>query len=190
VNISFKLRVLGARKNLKMIPASSLFTLPTASPGAEESFVPRHDGLDIQNTFTDEDRNITRITDWDSCYTVPRCVSYSSPSVFLRRNWLSGFTLDRFLRTAWTLEHYRQAFIKYTKENGVIVVNFTSRSAIYQTAVAMWHEKTNSPDPVNMVLKKIHALFEIDLDEFTNRVGRIGNQLRSISRQILQSWWI
>jgi hypothetical protein len=76
------------------------------------------------------------------------------------------------------------------EENGVIDVNSTFRSAIYQTAVAMLHENTNPPDPVNMVLEKIHALFEINLDEFTNRVGRIGNQLRSISRQILQSWWI
>jgi hypothetical protein len=99
-NSKLNLGALRERKILGMILASSPFTSPTESSDAQESFVLRHDDLDFQKIFTDKHGNVTGIIDWEGCYTASRCVGYSSLPVFLRRNWLPDFTLDRLPHTA------------------------------------------------------------------------------------------
>jgi hypothetical protein len=123
----------GVRKILDIVLDCSPFS-PPQSP--KESFVLRHDDLDLQNIFVYADGNVTGIIDWDSCFSVPACIGYTSLPTFLRRDLLPDYSIALMPHMTWAFDHYRDVYAEAMEECiGEPEAKFTRKSALYLSAV-------------------------------------------------------
>ncbi|KAF2796122.1 hypothetical protein K505DRAFT_238448 [Melanomma pulvis-pyrius CBS 109.77] len=161
----------GVRKILEIIFNTPAFKSSKKSTDTAETFVLRHDDLDLQNILTDDDGNVTGIIDLDGCMAVPRCVGYASIPVFLRRHWLPDFDMKRIPHLSWAQEYYSQVYAEAMKATGVEDAKYTNKSPIYQLALAILYESALPEDLVNKVLMELPTMRHIDLDDFQYRLG-------------------
>lgn len=75
---------IGLRKILGIV-----FTQPVFKPHRQpETFILRHDDLELQNIMVDEDGNVNGIIEWDGAYAAPRCTDTAAIPKFLRKDWM------------------------------------------------------------------------------------------------------
>ncbi|CAO2657953.1 Nn.00g072130.m01.CDS01 [Neocucurbitaria sp. VM-36] len=188
--------VKGIRKVLDIVFSSTPFATHQIASSADagkvnntkentpvkESFVLRHDDLDLQNILIDDAGNVTCIIDWDGCMSVPRCIGYTSLPTFLRRDWLPDHTIDRAPHTTWSLDNYRDIYAKAMEDScqppislasrDQIDAKFTRKSAIYQALLAAVYEDEDIQDVVGKLLVEIPELRRVNLDSFYVRLGK------------------
>lgn len=156
---------LGIRKILDIVYSLSPITVSKedmCDSNEKETFVLRHPDLDLQNILTDEMGNVTGILDWEGCLSVPRYVGYSSFPEFLRRDWISSFSLDRSPHMSWLLPHYRQIYNDAMLATGCGDAKYTHKSAMYRAIVDAINEHDNAtcsaPDLITKLLACISGL--------------------------------
>ena len=139
----------------------------------QESFVLRHDDLDLQNILVDDDGHVTGIIDWDSCSSVPACIGYTSLPTFLRRDLLPGYTIARCPHMTWAFEHYRDVYARAMEECvGKEEARFAKKSALYQLVLAGLEKDADCRDVVEGLLKEIPEFRRVDVEDFWLRVGQ------------------
>jgi hypothetical protein len=143
------------------------------SPRNFESYVLRHDDLDLQNILIDDDGNVTGIIDWDGCMSVPRCIGPTSLPVFLRRDWLDGHTIDHFPHMTWSLDRYRDIYstAMYEACNGGDA-KYTKKSGIYQALLAVLYEDADCRELLGKLLAEILEFRRVDPNELYLRLGK------------------
>ncbi|KAF1851476.1 uncharacterized protein K460DRAFT_268296, partial [Cucurbitaria berberidis CBS 394.84] len=190
------LEVKGVRKVLEIVFASPPFAPLRAHSSAsfdgttgtevntstKESFVLRHDDLDLQNILVDDEGNVTGIIDWDGCMSVPRCIGYTSLPTFLRRDWLPDHDMNRGPHMTWSLDRYRDLYAhamkEYCKPSSPLAdpkqtdAMFTRKSAIYQALQAAIHEDSDVRDIVTKLLREIPEFRHVDIDQLHYRLGQ------------------
>jgi len=138
-----------------------------------ETFVIRHDDLDLQNILVDEDGNVTGIIDWDACAAVPRCVGYTSMPTFLRRDWLPDYGLGRLPHMTWAIERYREVYTQAMKRFcQPSDVNLTRKSAMYQLVLAALDKDFRCRDVVKLLLREVPEYRRVDVNSFCRRLGQ------------------
>ncbi|KAI4610444.1 hypothetical protein J4E80_008208 [Alternaria sp. BMP 0032] len=138
-----------------------------------ETFVIRHDDLDLQNILVDEDGNVTGIIDWDACAAVPRCIGYTSMPTFLRRDWLPDYGLGRLPHMTWAIERYREVYTQAMEDLCQSSdVNFTRKSAMYQLVLAALDKDFRCRDVVELLLREMPEYRRVDVNSFCRRLGQ------------------
>ncbi|KAI4648697.1 uncharacterized protein J4E78_008760 [Alternaria triticimaculans] len=138
-----------------------------------ETFVIRHDDLDLQNILVDEDGNVTGIIDWDACAAVPRCIGYTSMPTFLRRDWLPDYGLGRLPHMTWAIERYREVYTQAMEELCQSSdVNFTRKSAMYQLVLAALDKDFRCRDVVKLLLREMPEYRRVDVNSFCRKLGQ------------------
>jgi hypothetical protein len=143
----------------------------------KETFVLRHDDLDLQNVFCDpETGEVTCILDWERASTAPRCLGYSSLPLFLVSDWFPEYPADADGDCPFALEKYRKiyasAMVKATSQDGD--GKYTHKSAMYQAAYAALFGGAYGGDVsdfITKVLCQIPALNPTDLDVYLSWLG-------------------
>ncbi|KAF2273452.1 uncharacterized protein EI97DRAFT_444969 [Westerdykella ornata] len=162
----------GLRKLIEIIYSQPVFrSSPTFA--TEESFVLRHNDLDLQNILVDEEGNVTGIIDWDRCTAVPRCIGTGGAvPKFLNRDWHSESDIDRAPHMAFKLEHYRQVYYEALKAAGCKDAVYTRKSPMYQAAIfALYHDYGIMEDFLKTVLDEIPGVRGISLDNLAEGLG-------------------
>jgi hypothetical protein len=138
-----------------------------------ETFVLRHDDLDLQNILVDDDGNVTGIIDWDGCAAVPRCVGYSSMPTFLRRDWLPDYGLNRLPHMTWAIGRYREVYTQAMNEFCMSSnAKYTRKSAMYQLVLAALDKDFSCIEVVKMLLRDMSEYRRIAVDLFCRRLGQ------------------
>ncbi|KAI4610479.1 hypothetical protein J4E80_008243 [Alternaria sp. BMP 0032] len=143
----------------------------------EESFVLRHDDLNLQNVFCDPDTGeVTGIIDWERASTAPRCLGYSSLPKFLTLDWMPEYDVLDAPHSPLSLQMYREiyadAMIEATGVGGDGI--YTSKSAMYQAAHAALFGSSEGGDIRDFVRKLLHevpGLHHTDLDLYLTWLG-------------------
>jgi serine/threonine protein kinase len=177
----------GARKIMHMLLTSPPFARTPQPPPAEtddmndaqpvprklETYVLRHDDLDLQNILIDDDGNVTGIIDWDGCMSVPRCIGPTSLPMFLRRDWLDDHTINHFPHMTWSLDRYRNIYSTAMHEacNGGDA-KYTKKSAIYQGLLAVLYEDADCREFLGKLLAEIPEFRRVDPNELYLRLGK------------------
>jgi hypothetical protein len=111
-----------------------------------QTFVLRHDGLDLQNMLCDKQGSVTGIIDWDRCRAVPRCLGYASLPAFLTKDWAPEYSSYADIHMPWNLTEYRNVYARAMLEatgpdgNG----KYTLKSAMYEAINASLYGGHNS----------------------------------------------
>jgi hypothetical protein len=114
-----------------------IFSAPAFNMSKEDlsdespSFVLNHCDLDFQNILVDDDGNATGIVDWELCTAVPRAVGYTSLPLFLRKDWLPKYTVQKSPHMLWSFERYREHYTDAIMEAGCPDARYTRNSGIY-----------------------------------------------------------
>jgi serine/threonine protein kinase len=138
-----------------------------------ETFVLRHDDLDLQNILVDSDGNVTGIIDWDGCAAVPRCLGYISTPTFLRRDWLPDYTIARLPHMTWALERYRNVYAEAMDAFcESLDAKYTRKSAMYQLVLAALDKDVACMEVVEMLLREIPEFRRVDVKMFCRRLGQ------------------
>jgi hypothetical protein len=169
------LNQLGMWKILNIIFSSPPFTRSVehdaeGDAALKESFVLRHDDLDLFNILCAEDGTVTGILDWDGVMAVPRCIGATSMPPFLSRDWLPDYTLWDMPQLLCRLEHYRNMYAKAMAEH-TNDHRYTRKSPIYQAAFAFLYEDANPQDMVSKLLAEIPEFKRVKPSELLWRVG-------------------
>jgi aminoglycoside phosphotransferase (APT) family kinase protein len=149
------------------------FSQPVFHGPTGETFTLHHNDLDLQNILTDEDGNVTGIIDWDNAMSAPRCVGASAVPMFLRSDWFPeyDFSLEVSPCMAWNYHHYREIYAAALIEAGNVEdAIFTTKSALYQAAIASCTENGSAADFVPKLLHEIPH-FRIDAGDFLKGLG-------------------
>ncbi|KAF1914114.1 hypothetical protein BDU57DRAFT_540095 [Ampelomyces quisqualis] len=141
--------VTGLRKILEIV-----FSHPVFQSAPEDTFFLQHDDLDLQNILTDEDGNVTGIIDWDGSLAVPRCVGHSAAPNFLRRDWFPS-DVDSSPHLHFRANHYREIYAAALFAAGNPDAKYTTKSAIYQAAIASINAGGCKYDIVDKLLQEI-----------------------------------
>jgi hypothetical protein len=144
------METIGLHKIIHIIFAHPIFQLKL-----DDTFVLRHDDLDLQNILTDSDGNITGIIDWDGSLAMPRSIGTAAVPVFLRRDWFPNSSLSRRPHMGWRYDQYRQIYAAAMVDAGNEDAQYTIKSAIYQAAFAALYEGGDLDDFVNRLLLEI-----------------------------------
>lgn len=177
---------LGVQIVMRIVLSSAPFKPSTPSQGeisqagygshtvpVRETFVIRHDDLDLQNILVDEDGNVTGIIDWDACAAVPRCIGYTSMPTFLRRDWLPDYGLGRLPHMTWAIERYREVYTQamegFCESSDV---NFTRKSAMYQLVLAALDKDFRCRDVVKLLLREMPEYRRVDVNSFCRKLGQ------------------
>lgn len=162
----------GLRKLIDIIYSQPVFS---TSPifASEESFVLRHNDLDLQNILVDEDGNVTGILDWDRCNASPRCIGTGGAvPKFLNRDWHSGSDMARAPHMAFKLEEYRKIYYEALKVAGCKDAIYTLKSPIYQAAIfALYTGYGPMEDFLQKVVDEIPGVRGISLDNLAEGLG-------------------
>jgi hypothetical protein len=138
-----------------------------------ETFILRHDDLDLQSILVDSDGNVTGIIDWDGCAAVPRCLGYISTPTFLRRDWLPDYTLARLPHMTWALERYRNVYAEAMDEFCEFLdAKYTCKSVMYQLVLAALDKDVACMEVVEMLLREIPEFRRVDVKMFCRRLGQ------------------
>lgn len=163
----------GVRKILDVIFATLPFTSSKKNPtDGKETFVLRHDDLDLQNILTDEDGNVTGILDWDGCMAVPRCVGYATLPIFVRRDWISDFDYRCNPHMTWMYDYYRAVYADAMRSTESPDAKYTGKSHLYQAAMGILYESHDISDFVYKVLLNLPGFPYCALYGFIVRVGQ------------------
>ncbi|KAI4604882.1 hypothetical protein J4E83_010930 [Alternaria metachromatica] len=167
----------------------------SVKPGeSEETFVLRHDDLNLQNVFCDPDTGeVTGIIDWERASTAPRCLGYSSLPKFLTLDWMPGYEVLDAPHSPLSLQMYREiyadAMIKATGVDGD--GKYTSKSAMYQAAHAALFGSSEGGDLRDFVRKLLHevpGLHHTDLDLYLTWLGEhwdaVGSSVKDAVRKV------
>ena len=150
----------------------------SVKPGdSEETFVLRHDDLNLQNVFCDpETGEVTGIIDWERASTAPRSLGYTSLPKFLTLDWMPGYEVLDAPHSPLSLQMYREiyadALIEATGVGGDGI--YTSKSAMYQAAHAALFGSSEGGDIRDFVQKLLHkvpGLHHTDLDLYLTWLG-------------------
>jgi hypothetical protein len=169
----------GVRKILNTFIDSAPFT-PTPTSHSEdgeiqtpkqESFVLRHDDLDLQKILVSPSGHVTGIIDWDSCTSVPECIGYTSLPTFLRRDFLPEYSMARSPHMTWAFEHYREVYAEAMEEYVGGEAKLTRKSAIYQMVLAGLEKDVDCRDVVEMLLREIPEFPRVNVEDLLGRVG-------------------
>jgi hypothetical protein len=163
----------GIRKILFIILSTPAFTASKAHPAARETFILRHDDLDLQNILTDDDGNVTAILDWSDTTIVPRCIGPAALPMFLRRDWLSDYSVERGPFMDMNLSSYRDMYASFMKEQTDYGdARYTAKSHMYQAAYGVLYEGYDAQDFVSKVLVKLPGMLGSDSYGVVERLGR------------------
>jgi hypothetical protein len=122
----------GLRIILFLILSTPAFTTSKTHPTARETFVLRHDDLDLQNILTDDSGNVTGILDWSDTAIVPRCIGPAALPTFLRRDWLSDYSVERGPFMDMNFSSYRDTYASFMKEQASSSdARYTAKSHMY-----------------------------------------------------------
>jgi hypothetical protein len=140
-----------------------VFSHPVFQSTSDDPFFWQHNDLDMQNVLTDKDGNVTGIIDWDGLLAVPRCVGHLAVPNFLRRDWFPDNVVDRS-HLLFQADHYREIYATALFEAGNLDAKYTTKSAIYQAAIASINAVGCKVDIVDKLLQEIG--FRGEKDEF------------------------
>jgi len=167
----------------------------SVKPGdSEETFVLRHDDLNLQNVFCDPDTGeVTGIIDWERASTAPRSLGYASLPKFLALDWMPGYDVLDAPHSPLSLQMYRaiyaDAMIKATGVDGD--GKYTSKSAMYQAAHAALFGSSEGGDIRDFVRKLLHevpGLHHTDLDLYLTWLGEhwetVGSSVKEAIRKV------
>ena len=167
----------------------------SVKPGdSKESFVLRHDDLNLQNVFCDPDTGeVTGIIDWERASTAPRCLGYASLPKFLTLDWMPGYEVLDAPHSPLSLQMYREiyadAMVKATGVDGD--GKYTSKSAMYQAAHAALFGSSEGGDIRDFVRKLLHevpGLHHTDLDLYLTWLGEhweaVGSSVKEAIRKV------
>lgn len=147
---------------------------------SKETFVLRHNDLDLQNIFVNKEGEIVGIIDWDLTLTAPRCVASASLPVFLREDLHPSYDILDAQHMPWILEEYRQLYAKYmieatrstSPESGHLGDGkYTAKSHLYNAAYRIGIVEGAEQHFVDLMFKEIPALRHVDQDAFLERLG-------------------
>ncbi|KAI4916118.1 hypothetical protein J4E90_004564 [Alternaria incomplexa] len=173
---------------------SDAFAISVKLGDSDESFVLRHDDLNLQNVFCDPDTGeVTGIIDWERASTAPRCLGYASLPKFLTLNWMPGYEVLDAPHSPSSLQMYREiyadAMIKATGADGD--GKYTSKSAMYQAAYAALFGSSEGGDIGDFVRKLLHevpGLHHTDLDLYLTWLGEhweaVGSSVKEAIRKV------
>jgi hypothetical protein len=164
-------------------------------PGdSKETFVLRHDDLNLQNVFCDPDTGeVTGIIDWERASTAPRCLGFSSLPIFLIHDWMPGYDLYDASHSPLLLHAYRKiyadAMIEATGADGD--GRYTFKSAMYQAAHAALFGSSLGGDIsgfVRQLLHEIPGLHHTDLELYLTWLGEhwgaVGSSVKEAIREV------
>jgi serine/threonine protein kinase len=154
-----------------------------------ETFVLRHDDLDLQNILVDNEGNVTGIIDWDGSAAVPHCLGYTSMPIFLRRDWLPDYSISRLPHMSWALDRYRevyaQAVHEFCKSSDA---RYTRKSPMYQLVLAALDKDAQCIDVVEMLLHEIPELRRVDVNAFCRRLGHGWPAAEEVLKAKIAEW--
>ncbi|KAL1795376.1 hypothetical protein ACET3X_007192 [Alternaria dauci] len=137
-----------------------------------ETFVLRHDDLDLQNILVDDDGNVTGIIDWDGCAAVPHCLGYASMPTFLRRDWLPEYNISRLPHLSWSLNRYREVYAQAMGEFCESSdAKYTRKSPMYQLVLAALDKDAQWINVVETLLHEKPEFRRVDVRSFCRRLG-------------------
>lgn len=164
---------LGVRKVLDIVFSTPVISSSKKLPTDQfETFVLRHNDLDLQNILADDDGNVTGILDWDGCITAPRCAGYASVPEFLRLDWQPNFDLEKKPHMAWKMDYYRQIYADAMLETDCIDAKYTRKSAMYLAATDVLYDGGSGRDLATKLLLQIPSLRCQDLEQFLEHLGK------------------
>ena len=157
---------------------NEIFSLPPFSPSSkaetEETFVLRHEDLNLQNIFCDpETGEVTGIIDWERTVTAPRCIGFSSLPIFLTKDAFPEYDWFSEPHTPWCLGEYRRIYAEAmlaATDDGV----YTAKSDLYQAAHGALYGSSLGGSCNNFlekVLLRVPFLAGTDIGEFLDWVG-------------------
>lgn len=137
-----------------------------SAPG--DTFSLQHNDLDLQNILVDDDGNITGIIDWDGSLALPLCVAHAAVPAFLRRDWFPDESESQaFRHLVFRTEDYRQIYAAAMVEAGNPDAIYTTKSGIYQAALASVYGGGHEYDFCDKLLREIPD-FRMSTDKFLN----------------------
>ncbi|KAF1966339.1 hypothetical protein BU23DRAFT_603640 [Bimuria novae-zelandiae CBS 107.79] len=164
----------GACKILEMV----FDTAPFHSKS--ETFVIRHNDLDLQNILTNKDGFVTGIIDWDGAYAAPRCVGTAAVPRWLMHDWFPSDDddeeeLETRPHMAWATDYYRKIYAAAMyaaeqKQGLSIDAKYTSKSPLYLSALSCLYEGGELLDFTKKVLQRIPTL-TANADSFRRLLG-------------------
>ena len=174
----------GMRRVLEIIYTSPPFVSSYKTTMDEkETFVLRHNDLDLQNILTDEDGNITGIIDWDQCRTAPRCVGPCSVPRFLNQDWYPAYSVYQSPYLIWSVDSYRTMYSTAMVEAQPADANLSAKSHMYQAAVDALYAGGNAADLVKKVISSIPTMRFVDTDQICSLLGHGTPQLEDYLRR-------
>jgi hypothetical protein len=179
----------GVHEVLAIILSTPAFCTSRKNPYDDKeapSFVLAHNDLDLQNILVDDEGNITGILDWDGCSIVPRSIGYASLPLFLRKDWLPGFSAKNAPHMSWTLNNYRMEYAKAMKETGSPDARFTRKSALYHAVAAALGDGGDVLDMIQNFFLEIPELCKLDYVELLKTLGMGNGSLSSLLSRRLQ----
>jgi hypothetical protein len=195
-------RLMVIHQILDTIYRSDAFSKPTKPGCSKETFVLRHDDLNLQNIFCDPDTGeVTAIIDWERASTTSHCLGYSSLPLFLTSDWGPGYDVYDASHSPLSLQAYREiyadAMIKATGSDGD--GRYTYKSAMYQAAYAALfgsHVGGNVGDFVRKLLHEVPGLHHTDLELYLTWLGEhweaVGSSVKQAIRKVAKpvAWTI
>ncbi|KAL1795346.1 hypothetical protein ACET3X_007162 [Alternaria dauci] len=171
---------------------SDAFSKPAKPECSKETFVLRHDDLNLQNIFCDPDTGeVTAIIDWERASTAPRCLGYSTLPLWLTYDWLPDYDVYDQMHSPLSLQMYREiyadAMIKATGADGDGV--YTSKSAMYQAAYAALfggQRGGNVSDFVRKMLRQVPGVRHTDLEMFLTWMGENWEEVEDTVKQAIR----
>ncbi|PSN71752.1 hypothetical protein BS50DRAFT_629887 [Corynespora cassiicola Philippines] len=162
----------GLLKIVSIMFSTSPFVDSCKKGDENETFVLRHDDLDLQNIFVDHNGDITGIIDWDGCIAAPRSVGYSSVPAFLRRDWMvSALSQDRLPYLTWSHERYREMYADAMAAYVGSDSKYTLKSPIYQAAYALAFEDADPRDLTSKILNELPHFRRTEKERFLYKLG-------------------
>ncbi|KAF2662400.1 hypothetical protein K491DRAFT_177370 [Lophiostoma macrostomum CBS 122681] len=180
---------------MEMLLACEPFTPSSTTTTSDEnkhpeSFILRHDDLNLQNIFVDPSTgHVTSILDWDDVRAVPVCLGYTSLPDFLKADWCPNFSSYRDIHMPWELERYRaiysDAMREATRAEGLDVdeAKCTPKSAIYDAVMcalmpAMAHHGADVLGVARKLLREIRGTRGMEFWDAVEHLGEGWDQGR------------